>query len=429
MKIKLPRRLVISVIALFALLAAFGAGNITGYLARPVLAAQEPTEFKVFWETWDLVIGHFVDRDKINFTNMTYGAIQGMLDALGDKNHTVFFPPEVAKQEASSLEGSFEGIGAYVAKDKEFFTITAPIHGSPAEAAGILPGDVVLAVNGEDITSLQEWQVISKIRGPAGSKVTLKVLHPDAVDPIDISIVRRRIDIDSVLWARIPGTNLVYVQITQFAADTSKELQKALQAIHDQGTKGQPFDGMVLDLRNNPGGYLQEAIQIGNQFLKENEIILNERDAHGNISTYKVQGAGLARDIPMVALVNQGSASAAEILAGALQDNNRAKLVGQVTLGTGTVLEPFTLSDGSLLRLGVTNWLTPKLSLIKNQGIKPDVKIEQKASIKLVDGTQLQTMTRDQLLAQDDRQFNSALLLLRLQTMPKSQAATAKVTQ
>jgi len=429
MKIKLPRRLVTRIIVLFTLLATFGAGNITGYLARPVLAAQEPTEFKVFWEAWDLVIGHFVDRDKVNFTNMTYGAIQGMLQALDDKNHTVFFSPEVAKQEASSLEGSFEGIGAYVAKDKELFTITAPIHGSPAEAAGILPGDVILAVNGEDITSLQEWQVIGKIRGPAGSKVTLKVLHPDAVDPIDISIIRGRIDINSVLWAKIPGTNLVYVQITQFAADTSKELQKALQAIHAQETKEQPFDGMVLDLRNNPGGYLQEAIQIGNQFLKEGQIILNERDAHGNISTSKAQGAGLAREIPLVALVNQGSASAAEILAGALQDNGRAKLVGQVTLGTGTVLEPFTLSDGSLLRLGVTNWLTPKLSLIKDQGIKPDVKIEQKASIKLIDGDLLQKMTHDQLLAQDDRQFNSALLLLRLQTLPKSQATTATVTK
>lgn len=429
MNIKLPRRLVMSIIGVFTVVVAFGAGNITGYLARPVLAAQEPAEFKVFWEAWNLVLGHFVDRDKVNFTNMTYGAIQGMLEALGDKNHTVFFPPEVAKQEASALEGSFEGIGAYVAKDKELFTITAPIHGSPAEAAGILAGDVVIAVNGEDITSLQEWEVVSKIRGPAGSKVTLTVLHPEAVDPIDIVIVRRRIEIDSVLWAKIPGTNLVYVQITQFAGDTSKELQKALQAIHDEEAKGQPFDGMILDLRNNPGGYLQEAIQIGNQFLKEGDIILNERDAQGNISTYKVKGDGLAREIPLVALVNQGSASAAEILAGALQDNNRAKLVGQVTLGTGTVLEPFTLSDGSLLRLGVTNWLTPKLSLIKNQGIKPDVQIEQKASIKMIDGTLLQTMTRDQLLAQDDRQFNSALLLLRLQTMPKSQTATTKATK
>ncbi|MFN8493680.1 MAG: S41 family peptidase [Caldilineaceae bacterium] len=429
MNIKFSRRPVKLFVVVVALLITFAAGNITGYLAHPALAAQEPSQFKVFWEAWDLVLAHFVDRDKIDYTTMTYGAIQGMLDALGDKNHTVFFPPEIAKQEASSLEGSFEGIGAYVSKDKELFTITAPIHGSPAEAAGILAGDVVLAVNGENIGDLQEWQVISKIRGPAGSKVTLTVLHPQATDPIDITIVRGRITIDSVLWARIPGTNLVYLQITQFAADTSKELQKALQTITDEAAQGQPVGGIVLDLRNNPGGYLQESIQIANQFLKEGAIILNERDAHGNVSTYNVNGNGLARDLPMVVLTNEGSASAAEILAGALQDNNRAKLVGQTTLGTGTVLQPFTLSDGSLLRLGVTNWLTPKMHLIKNQGIQPDVKIEQKASVKLIDGTRLQNMTRSQLLEQDDHQFNSALLLLRLQTLPKTQTATTNATQ
>ncbi len=429
MNIKLPKRTLKITVVVLAILIAFSAGNLTGYLARPVLAAQEPSQFKIFWEAWDLVLAHFVDRDKVDYTTMTYGAIQGMLEALGDKNHTVFFPPEIAKQEASALEGSFEGIGAYVSKEQDLFTITAPIHGSPAEAAGILAGDIVLAVNGENISELQEFQVIGKIRGPAGSKVTLTVLHPEATDPVDITIVRGRIMIDSVLWSRIPGTNLIYLQITQFAADTSKEMQKALQAIHDEADSGKPVDGIVLDLRNNPGGYLQEAIQIGNQFLKPGDIILNERDSHSNVSTYNVTGNGLARDYPIVVLINQGSASAAEILAGALQDNGRAKLVGQTTLGTGTVLQPFTLSDGSLLRLGVTNWLTPKMHLIKDQGIQPDIKIEQKPSVRLIDGTRLQTMTRTQLFDQDDRQFNSALLLLRLQTMPKTQTATAGASQ
>ncbi len=426
---KLHKRKFLTIFFVLTIVVAFGAGNLTGFLARPVLAAEAPPEFKVFWETWDLVLAHFVDRDKINFTNMTYGAIQGMLDTLGDKNHTVFFPPEVAKQQENSLEGSFEGIGAYVSREKEQFTITAPIHGSPAEAAGILAGDIVLAVNGEDITSLQEWEVIGKIRGPANTQVVLTVLHPDAVDPVQITITRGRITIDSVLWARIPGTNLAYVQITQFAANTSKELQTALQAVQTESAKGPKIQGLVLDLRNNPGGYLQEAIRVGSQFLPEGEIILNERDAQGKISTYKVEDDGLAREIPMIALINEGSASAAEILAGALQDNNRAKLVGQTTLGTGTVLQPFTLSDGSLLRLGVTNWLTPKLALIKDQGIHPDVKIEQKPSVKMIDGTALQKMTRDQLLDQEDHQFNSALLLLQLQTLPKSQTAATTVTQ
>ncbi|MDQ3249632.1 MAG: S41 family peptidase [Chloroflexota bacterium] len=428
MKLQTSKRWVLSAVFVLTVLFSFGAGNVTGYLARPVLAADAPGEFAIFWEAWDLVLAHFVDRDKIDYNNMTYGAIQGMLDALGDTNHTVFFPPEVAKQESSSLEGSFEGIGAYVSRESERFTIVAPIHGSPAEAAGILAGDIVLAVDGEDITELQEWEVIGKIRGPAGTPVTLTVLHPDTDEPTDVAITRGRIEIDSVLWSRIPGTKLVYLQITQFAADTSHELRTALQAINEAAAGGEVIDGMVLDLRNNPGGYLQEAIQVGNQFLDEGQVILHERDAEGNVSTYDVTGNGLAREIPMIVLINEGSASAAEILAGALRDNGRARLVGQTTLGTGTVLQPFTLSDGSLLRLGVTNWLTPNMALIKDQGIQPDVKIEQKASVKMIDATALETLTKEEFVQQVDRQFNSALLLLRLQTLPKIQTATTGVT-
>jgi len=428
MKLQLHKRWLLSVVFVFTIVTAFGAGNVTGYLARPVFAADEPSEFKIFWEAWDLVLAHFVDRDKINYTNMTYGAIQGMLNALGDTNHTVFFPPEVAKQESSSLEGSFEGIGAYVSRENERFTIVAPIHGSPAEAAGILAGDIVLAVDGEDITELQEWEVISKIRGEAGTPVVLTVFHPDGEEPVDVTVIRGHIEIDSVLWSRIPGTKLVYVQITQFAADTSHELQVALEAIAAAATGEQPIDGMILDLRNNPGGYLQEAIQVGNQFLNEGAVILHERDGKGNVSTYDVTGDGLAREIPMIVLINQGSASAAEILSGALQDNRRAQLVGQTTLGTGTVLQPFNLSDGSLLRLGVTNWLTPNMALIKDQGIHPDVVIDQKASVKMIDATTLETISKEEFGQQEDRQFNSALLLLRLQTLPQSQTATTGVT-
>lgn len=425
MKLRLYRRWLVNTFFIVTILLAFSVGNVTGYLARPALAAEAPTEFKIFWEAWDLVLAHFVDREKIDYTNMTYGAIQGMLNALGDTNHTVFFPPEVAKQEASSLEGSFEGIGAYVSSENELFTITAPIHGSPAEAAGILAGDIVLAVDGEEVTGLQQWEVIGKIRGRAGTPVVLTVLHPDTTEPVDITIIRGRIEIDSVLWSRVPGTNLAYVQITQFAADTSHELEVALQAIRDEAASGKPVEGLVLDLRNNPGGYLQEAIRVGNQFLDEGEVILHERDGKGNVSTYDVTGDGLARDIPMIVLINEGSASAAEILAGALHDNDRARLVGQTTLGTGTVLQPFTLSDGSLLRLGVTNWLTPDMALIKDQGIAPDVKIEQQASVHMIDATILQTITKEEFSQQADRQFNSALLLLRLQTLPKIQTATA----
>lgn len=393
----------------------FLAGTFTGFMARPVLADDRPTQFEVFWEVWDLVEQYFVDRDEIDPERMTYGAIQGMLAALGDENHTVFFSPDEAKQQQNQLDGTFEGIGAYVEGADAGFRIVAPIHGSPAEKAGILAGDIVLKVNGEEITGLPEWEVISQIRGPAGTTVVLTVLHPDAEEAVDITVTRGKIDVESVTWARIPDTNYVYLQISQFAADTGDELQKALEAINAEAESGAPVAGILLDLRNNPGGYLQEALRVNMQFLDTGKVILHERDASDQLRTYRSVGKGLARDIPMIAMINQGTASAGEITAGALKENGRARLVGQPTLGTGTVLQPFTLSDGSVLRLGVTNWLTPDKNLIKNQGVAPDSLVEQDPAIRMIDTYQLEDAAAlSDILAHGDKQFNQALLQLRL---------------
>ncbi len=394
---------------------AFLAGTFTGAAVRPVLADDRPAQFEVFWEAWDLVQQNFVDRDEIDPARMTYGAIQGMLATLGDENHTVFFSPEEAKQQESQLEGSFEGIGAYVEGADVGFRIVAPIHGSPAEKAGILAGDIVLKVNGEDVTGLPEWEVISQIRGPAGTPVVLTVLHPNAEEPVEITVVRGQIDVESVTWARIPETDFVYLQIAQFAADTGDELQKALEAIDAEVAAGKPVDGILLDLRNNPGGYLQEALRVNTQFLEAGQVILHERDASDQLRTYRSVGDGLARDYPMIVLINQGTASAGEITAGALRENDRARLVGEPTLGTGTVLQPFTLSDGSVLRLGVTNWLTPEKNLIKNEGVAPDSTVTQDPAIRMIDAYRLEESAKlNELLAHGDKQFNLGLLQLRL---------------
>jgi carboxyl-terminal processing protease len=393
---------------------AFLVGNVTGWFVRPAIAAETPPEFAVFWEAWDIVRNNFVDQDRVDFRRMTYGAIQGMLDTLGDSNHTVFFDPETARLQESALEGSFEGIGAHVSMENDQFTIIAPIRGSPAEAAGLLPGDVIVAVNGVPTAGLPEWDVISRVRGPAGTSVVLTVLHTDAKEPVEITVERARIELESVAWARIPGTALAYVQITQFAGDTNFELMRALEAIQNETATGQAIQGILLDLRNNPGGYLHEAVRVGGQFLANGQIVLHERNAQGGIQSHKVFGNGLARDLPMIVLINQGTASAGEILAGALQENGRSKLLGETTLGTGTVLHPFTLSDGSVIRLGVTNWLTPKQNLIKNEGIKPNIKVTQKASVPLVDATTLQELPPDQPVSSEDAQFNAALLWLRI---------------
>jgi carboxyl-terminal processing protease len=302
--------------------------------------------------------------------------------------------------------------------------IVAPIHGSPAEAAGIVAGDIVLEVDGEEIAGLAEWEVISRIRGASGTPVELTILHPDAAEPVEISITRGHIDIESVVWARIPGSNLVHVQITQFAGDTGAELRNVLQAIDEEIAAGRPVSGIMLDLRNNPGGYLQEALRVASQFLPDGEVILHEKDARGNVTTYRSQGVGLGRTLPLVVLINQGSASAAEIVAGALQANERAKLVGMSTVGTGTVLRPFTLSDGSVLRLGVTNWLTPDYALIKGQGIRPDMLIEQETSVEMMNAFLLEDLDTSAVRLHADRQFQAALLWLNVQTQPARQAIT-----
>lgn len=406
-----------SLLMVSAIVLAFVVGNITGFQVRTAYAEDQPTQFGVFWEAWDLVVEYFVDRDKVDYTAMTYGAIRGMLEALGDKNHTVFFSPEEAKQQAESLEGEFEGIGAYVSNQDGKFTITQPMHGSPAEKAGLVPGDVVTAVNGESIEGMEESSVIAKIRGPAGSEVKLTVLHPNSSKPVEIAVKRERILIDSVLWHRIPNTELAYVQINQFADDTADELDKALQAIQDQSSSSNPIRGIMLDLRNNPGGYLNSALQVGSQFLESGKIILHQRDAKGTTTSMKAFGDGKARNIPVIVLVNKSSASAAEIVAGALQENGRAKLVGETTAGTGTILNSFTLSDGSMVRIGVTNWLTPKLKLLKDQGVTPDVVITQETSVRLMDAYTLEEDSPQELKQSQDRQFNSALTLLKLQVL------------
>lgn len=402
-------------VLIVAMVASYGAGIFTGTGVRTVRAADEPTEFGVFWEAWSAVVDAFVDRDKVDFTEMTYGAIRGMLATLDDENHTIFFTPEEAAQEQSSMEGSFEGIGAYVEQEDGIFRIVTPMHGSPAEEAGIVAGDIVLKVDGEDISGLPEWEVISKIRGPAGTKVVLTILHPNTEEPVEIEVTRGNIEIESVLWSPIPGTSLVYLQVTQFADDTASEVRTALEEIRAHRPA---FKGMILDLRNNPGGYVHILQQVASQFLPEDSVIMYERDADGELETHLTSRNGLAREIPIVALINPGTASAGEILAASLQQNDRAELVGETTTGTGTVLRPYYFRDGSMLRLGVTNWLTPDQSLLKDKGVTPDHEVPIAAEIPMIDAYALEEMDAAGVRAVEDPQFKAALDLLKSKIAP-----------
>ncbi|MBI3960154.1 MAG: S41 family peptidase [Chloroflexi bacterium] len=405
------------------MLGSFVAGGVS---VSSLDAAENPSEFRVFWEAWDLVVAHFVDQDRVDFTAMTYGAIEGMLSTLGDEGHTTFLSPDAVEQHESSLEGEFEGIGAYVSLEEGEITIVAPIDGSPAEKAGVLPGDVILAVDGENVEGRTLNQVIGLIRGAADSPVVLTIRRPDADEPVEIVIIRGRIELESVNWTMIPGTDLAYVQITQFAAKTGQDLEAALREIDSRRLSGEPVKGLVLDLRNNPGGFLREAIKVGSQFLPKGEIILQEKDASGNVESYQSRGLGYGRKWPMVALINEGTASAGEITAGALKENGRALLIGETTFGTGTVLNQFGLSDGSAILLGVTNWLTPKGNLIKGQGITPDVVVDLPAGILQLNTRRLSEIDAAEVSEMEDAQLLEAINALEEQLKPASPTAAQR---
>jgi carboxyl-terminal processing protease len=402
----LARRLVLTIFIVWLMALAFVGGNISGYSIRSAQAAEvRPTEFAIFWEAWDYVVTHFVDRERVDFTAMTYGAIEGMLASLGDEGHTTFLPPDALKLHHTSLEGSFEGIGAYVSMEEGNVLIVAPINGSPAEQAGILAGDIILEVDGESVEGKSLDQVIFLVRGPADSQVVLTVRRPEVQDPVTVSITRDRIEVPSVSWSPIPNTDISYVAISQFTAGVDRELEAALREISEVRAN----KGIILDLRNNPGGFLQQAIQTNSQFLPKGDLILIESDANQNQTVHRSRGLGYAREMPLIVLINKGTASAGEITAGALKENDRAFLIGETTFGTGTVLNQFGLSDGSAILLGVTNWLTPSGNLIKGQGITPDLEVKQPASSKHVNADLLRNLTEDQFGTIEDTQFLKAL--------------------
>jgi carboxyl-terminal processing protease len=353
-----------------------------------------------------LIRAHYVDQEAVDADRLTYAAISGMVDALGDTGHSRFLSPEMLEQHESGIEGSFEGIGAWVEFQDGYVVIVAPFDGSPAQEAGLQPGDVILRVDDEDMTGQSQEYVISHILGPAGTKVKLTVLDPDTGDIRDVEIVRARIEIHAVTWTFVPGTTVAHIRIQSFRENVTEDLQAALEEAQEQG-----MTGLILDLRNNPGGLLDEAVGVTSQFVEEGSALL-EQDAQGKIEEIPVTGDGVAYDVPMVVLINGGSASASEIVAGALQDAGRAAVVGETTFGTGTVLQTFSLSDGSAMLLAVTQWLTPGGRVIWHQGIAPDVEVTLPLGAELLGPDAARDLTPEEFGQSADAQLLKALELL-----------------
>lgn len=374
-------------------------------------------DFSLMAEAWNCINAHYVDQSAIKPRVLTDGAISGMVDALGDTGHSSFLTPQMLKQEESYTRGKYKGIGAEVRMKDGHVVIVTPLDGSPAQKAGLKPGEIILEVNGHDIEGQSLMKVVRQISGPAGTKVTLKLYDPKTNLSRTVHIVRAAITVNNVTWSRIPGTNIAFVRIAGFSEGVTKDLKKALAAVRQQN-----MQGLILDLRNDPGGLLAEAIDTTSQFLSHGNVLL-EKDVKGNISSMPVKKGGVALHIPMVVLVNGGTASAPEIVAGALQDYKRATLVGSTTFGTGTVLQQFPLSNGSVLLLAVKEWLTPNGHTFWHKGIKPNIVVHLPDGVLPVFPREVRTMTPKKFKDCKDIQLLKAVGILTAKKEQKSRKA------
>ena len=326
------------------------------------------TLFKPFWEAWNLVNDEYVDQP-VDKTLMMQGAIRGMMEALGDE-HSSYMDPQSFESISSGLAGEYEGIGAWVDTRSDYLTIISPIPGSPAEAVGLKPDDKIIAVDGEDMTGIDAELVRQRVLGPAGSTVVLTIARESEPEPFDVSITRGKIVIKSVTGEMLDN-DIGYVQITTFGDNTTSELRAVLKDLMAQDPQG-----LVVDLRYNGGGWLQTAVEVGSEFISDG-VLLYEQYGDGHRDTYNSLGGGQATEIPLVVLVNQGSASASEIVAGAIQDSGRGKLVGVTTYGKGSVQNLVTLTDNQgAVRVTIARWLTPNERSIQGNGLTPDVEVE-----------------------------------------------------
>jgi carboxyl-terminal processing protease len=399
-------------IALFFLMVFMGAGFTGGVLVdhflipATVALAKAPTQtggLDLINQAYQVIQRNYVDRSAVDQTKLEYGAISGMVDALGDTGHSRFLSPEMVKAENNFTKGEFEGIGAEVTTKDGQVVIVTPMDGSPAQAAGVKPGDIIVKVDGVDMTGLGINEVVSKVLGPAGTKVTLTLQDPQTGAVRDVTITRAKINIQNVTWNMLPGTQVAHLKIAAFSNGVTKDLQAALQQIQAAGATG-----IVLDLRNDPGGLLDEAVGVTSQFLGSGNVLLI-KDAQGKEQSIPVKEGGLAVNMPLVVLVNQGTGSAAEIVAGAIQDAHRATLIGETTFGTGTVLNFFDLSDGSQILLATEEWLTPNGRVIWHQGIAPDVSVSIPSDVIPLMPSMEKSMTAAQLQSSLDAQLLKAI--------------------
>ena len=335
-------------------------------------------DFKLFWDTWDLLSREYLDKKAIDPQKMFYGAISGMVAAVGDP-YTVFLPPDSQKSTKEELNGSFEGVGIQLGFNKEKrLVVVAPLEGTPAEAAGIKPEDIIVKIDENEAQALTLPQAVNLIRGPKGTQVKLTIFRDGEEDTRSFTLTRDTIIVKSVTLKQEKtksGKNIAVIKLSRFGERTEDEWNEVVSQV----LAGSP-QGLILDLRNNPGGFLEGAVFIASEFLPEGETVVMQ-DGKGGKAAFKVQRAGKLLKLPLTVLINKGSASASEIVAGALKDNNRAKLIGEKSFGKGTIQEAEDLPGGTGIHITTAKWLTPKNTWVnETDGLEPDIKIEPEKS-------------------------------------------------
>jgi carboxyl-terminal processing protease len=352
--------------------AAVHQGDVIRYTADELIDIfkdNDDVDVELFTEVWDILHDEYLDKNKVDDKDLFYGAVAGMVSALGDP-HSAFFSPELTEEFNQELDGSFYGIGAEIGVKNNSLVVIAPLTGTPADRAGLKSGDQILAVDGEDMTNVSTTYAVSLIRGDKGTEVVLTIYSKGENATKDVTIVRDKIDIPSVVYKL--EDDIAIVELTHFNNDTEDRFAKVAQKILNDNPKG-----IILDLRNNPGGFLHIAVEITSYWLEPKQVVVRETFSDKRSDKdYKAAKKISLADFDTVILVNEGSASAAEILAGALQDYEMAVLVGAQTFGKGSVQQLMPLKDDSSIKLTVARWLTPSGRTIEEEGITPDIEVE-----------------------------------------------------
>ncbi len=364
---------------------------IVGDIINKGLGQPKNVDFSTFWTAWGLLQDKYVDKGKLNAEDMVYGAIDGMVKAIGDP-YTVFFKPKESKEFNEQISGSFSGIGIEIGLRDNVLTVIAPIKNTPAAHAGLLAGDKILKVNDKSTDGMAVDEAVSLIRGQKGTTVRLTYTREKMPSPTEVTITRDVIKVPAVDWKML-NDNTAYIEISIFNGNLDSEFQKIADEVTASGA-----NRIILDLRNDPGGLLDSAINIAGYFLDSNKIVTIEKFSDGTEQPFQTAANGKLKNYPLVVLINKGSASASEILAGALKDNRGVTVVGETSFGKGSVQELAELPQKASLKITIAKWLTPSGESIDENGIKPDIEVK---------------LTEEDIKAGKDPQLDKALELIK----------------